>query len=501
MMRKLVVFLSYAGEDHKLASMIANKLTAAFGRAVDLRYMSQFALGANFRLQIDEALEAADVMLVVATGREKLTHSFTGYEVGWFRRSQQNRPYIDEARKINRLIIPIAIFADAPAPLADIEGIGIGQADQFFFELVDGKLTGRKEDPFYKLLIRLDRILDKMDPTVERPPEQLTDDYKKYKEEADGFYAAVAELLSTLPFKEEAPKTRITVRLPADFDQASYQLNASVLFSIKGPVGGIFEKEPPPDEFLAWPDFEKFIGPREVALSWNDALTALVQAGVTGNFTDSDQIVFAHDRKRAFRLFVSKNTIFLDHSQVLDIHVISIMRLKDAGDPKTTFLSKGLEAGLRYRALFLEPNSPFAPVMFRFGEPAEFRRTVHDLLRELRLLLVRSDEAQLSDRHNLVDLFSSKGGKVDDVLSMIEIWGKQKDKLYAAAEKVLSSATPSYDDRKVFIEVLQEFCVMTRPSNRIWLQKILTSLEYEISADELADASAPPPKLPASANA
>src|SRR5438046_3162616 len=91
---KLVIFLSYASEDQKLATTIANKLTSAFGRAVDLRYMSQFQLGVNFRTAIDEALDAADILLVVATGREKLTHTFTGYEVGYFRRSQQTRPFI-----------------------------------------------------------------------------------------------------------------------------------------------------------------------------------------------------------------------------------------------------------------------------------------------------------------------------------------------------------------------------------------------------------------------
>ena len=164
-MQKLVIFLSYATEDQQLANTIANKLTNAFGtRTVDLRYMSQFELGVNFRTTIDQALDAADILIVIATGREKLSHTFTGYEVGYFRHSQQTRLYIDENNKAQRLIIPVAIFADTPATISEIEGIGIGQTDRFFFELVDGKLTGQKEDPFLNLLDRIDNILEKTDP-------------------------------------------------------------------------------------------------------------------------------------------------------------------------------------------------------------------------------------------------------------------------------------------------------------------------------------------------
>jgi hypothetical protein len=254
------------------------------------------------------------------------------------------------------------------------------------------------------------------------------------------------------------------------------------MFSQNGPTTGIFER-PPSSEFLTWSDFGICIGPQELALSWKDALTNLVHAGVRGDFSQSDQIVFAHDRKKAFRLFVSKSTVFFDKSQALDIYVIPILRPAEAGDPKTTFLSKGLEAGLRYRSLFLEGTSPFAPVMFRFGEPAEFRRMVNDLLRELRLLLVHSDDANLSERNNLVWLFGPNEQAVKEVLTMIDVWNNQKGQLYDAAEKILAGPGPSGDQREAFIHVLQEFCDETRPINTDWLKKVMKTLGNEICAE------------------
>ena len=153
------------------------------------------------------------------------------------------------------------------------------------------------------------------------------------------------------------------------------------------------------------------------------------------------------------------------------------------GDPKTTYLSKGLGAGLRYRPLFLEPTSPFAPVMFRLGEPSEFRTMVSKLLKELRLLLVRSDEAKLSQRDNLVWLFGANDESINEVLGMTELWNEQKELLYDAAEKALASSAPDKEQRESFVKVLREFCEKTRSINTVWLRKVLDTLNGVLLAD------------------
>jgi hypothetical protein len=58
---KATVFLSYVSEDQKFAEAIAVRIANSFKRAVDLKYMSQFPLGANFRSLIDQALDSADI--------------------------------------------------------------------------------------------------------------------------------------------------------------------------------------------------------------------------------------------------------------------------------------------------------------------------------------------------------------------------------------------------------------------------------------------------------
>ena len=175
--------------------------------------------------------------------------------------------------------------------------------------------------------------------------------------------------------------------------------------------------------------------------------------------------------------------MYFDKSQTLNIYVIPILKLGDVGDPKTTYLSKGLGAGLRYRALFLESTSPFSPVMFRFGEPSEFRTMVRKLLKELRLLLVRSDEAKLSQRDNLVWLFGAEDESVKEVLGMMELWNEQKELLYDAAEKALASSAPDKEQRELFVTVLREFCEKTRSINTVWLRKVMDTLNGVLLAD------------------
>src|SRR5262245_16564184 len=187
-MTSLRIFLSYASEDQKLAQAISDRLAAAFKFSVDLKHMSLFKLGSDFNSVIDISLDEADVLLIVATGKEKLTHTFTGYEIGYYRRSLVSRPYIDESKKIPRIILPIAILADIPATVAEIQGLQINATDRFFFEIADdGTIAGERTDPMFDLFMRIDGMLDQLAPAT-RSPEQRNKIEQEYKDQAKSFY-------------------------------------------------------------------------------------------------------------------------------------------------------------------------------------------------------------------------------------------------------------------------------------------------------------------------
>ncbi len=78
---RLHVFVSYSSEDRGLATAISDELRRAFNPTVlKLTIDVEFSLGANWRNRLKADLDDTDILLVVATGKQKVSHSFTGFE-------------------------------------------------------------------------------------------------------------------------------------------------------------------------------------------------------------------------------------------------------------------------------------------------------------------------------------------------------------------------------------------------------------------------------------
>jgi hypothetical protein len=474
------IFLSYVSEDQPFADAIADTLTNAFGRAINIKYMSNFPLGTNWRTLIDQELDSSDILLIVATGHEKLSHSFTGYEVGFFRKSQQTRKYIGEQDKrgTERLIIPFALYADIPAPVSEIEGVAITEADSFFFALdTGGKIEGKKNDPFFDLLGRIDKILEELDPS-NRSAAQNQTALQNYQNEARSFYQALIKLMPLLRLRTDSPKTLLKVRLPADFSSKDVEIDNRVLLSCSGPTAGIFQQEQF-DKEVPWEDFSKRIGPDDIAQNWRDALHSLTIAAIEGKFTDSDQLVFSHDETRLFRLFVSKSITFVDRTRELDIYILETLYAEDAGDPETTFLGKAIAIALRYRSLFLESDSPYGPTI-RFWRKDQWKPKINQLLRELRLLTVQSHEAGLNQPGHIVDLYGHDQQAIDRVVALMGTFQSVRDSLLKSAATVMTESEPADATFGTFVKALDEFIAQTKAMNTEFLTKLIQRLELVV---------------------
>ena len=476
--RRLQIFLSYASEDQRFADTVADRLTSAFRNDVELKYMSKFQVGGNWRELIDQDLDNADILLVIATGQEKLSHSFTGYEVGYFRKSQQSRKYMDDAQRIERLIIPIAMLAEVPDTLSNIQGLAIAEADRFLFDhSVAGRSPSEDRDPFYKLLFRIDGIVNKLEPVERSGPEHVRI-ANEYRNEARLFYEALGQLMTSMPLHTEYPKTRLTLRLPADFNATDIDLERGAQLACRGPIEGIF---PGPSEqweqWVSWSEFSKRIGSDDIALTWNEALRSLVAETVAGDAAHSDQLVFSFDQRRLFHLFVSKSTTFFDRTRELGIIVVEVSREKGVGDPFTTYLAEAIAIAMRYRALFLEASSPYGPVIVRFSAREQWKPTIKQVLRELRLLLMRSREAGIGDRRHVIELFGADEEAGQIVLEMLSRWRDLKAELFHAGEAVLAESEPTEATFDRFLNTLNDFCAQTKEMNYKFATAVLQRLE------------------------
>jgi len=123
---RLHVFVSYSSEDRGLATAISDELRRAFNPTVlKLTIDVEFSLGANWRNRLKADLDDTDILLVVATGKQKVSHSFTGFEVGYFDASVTHLPKMANFPTQDRIMIPIAVFTKTPETMSEIQALQI----------------------------------------------------------------------------------------------------------------------------------------------------------------------------------------------------------------------------------------------------------------------------------------------------------------------------------------------------------------------------------------
>ncbi|WP_316224873.1 MULTISPECIES: toll/interleukin-1 receptor domain-containing protein [unclassified Bradyrhizobium] len=479
----LSIFISYASEDVPFAQAIRQRLKDAFQFSIDITEMSQFGLGLNYRDEIDQGLEAADILLIIATGRERPSHSFTGYEVGYFRKSMRGRPWIAnqdkvaDHDKIDRLIIPFSIFVGTPPVVEMMQGLRIN--DYFAYE-VDA--AGQINDPFFKLLDRVYIILNKLNGS----PTSLSDQpevIESFKRQTTQFNQTIRQFMRTLPVEPpRLPTPRITLYLPSDLKAGAVKIDDTVQFSCSGPSNGIFAEEQLAKR-VPWTEFARRIGSEKMAPIWNDALRSLVSSILEGNFADTGQVVFSSNESTPYRLFVAETRKYYDGSRQIDIYVVKILHDKDIGDPKTTFLARTIAVTMAYRSRFLEIDGPFCyQAVHQWAMPQEWTRGVSDLLRDLRLLYVQSKEAGVFEPKFVQEMFRDDPKTLANIAQMkIDLEDRMK-RLEGTAAEVL--ATPTKAKFDVFAQTLDEFRELTNAIDTPYLLKILEHLKREVENEK-----------------
>ena len=112
------IFISYASEDRDIAVAVAEALKGALDENFAEINLDKWFMeaGIEFETQIRKKLGQTDIFIVIFTGTEKESHSFTGMEVGYFMRVMENRP---------GRMVPLFLKA-APVTMSSVQGIGIG---------------------------------------------------------------------------------------------------------------------------------------------------------------------------------------------------------------------------------------------------------------------------------------------------------------------------------------------------------------------------------------
>jgi hypothetical protein len=419
-------------------------------------------------------LDTADVLLVLFTERMKASHSYTGYEIGYFNKSKQ-RPQIDG---LDRIYIPLCVGAEIPETMHYIQGIKIEKDDVVkIIKTSDSDLNAKelgKDHP-------LNRLLDRIANLVAPDNEKRDDVAKLIAGSAHDLYKSIHEYLENRISSETFPERKIVIRTdttPAVGDDGA-DLTKST-FEFVGKSFDIFGVSESISREFTWEE----LGARleEPATTYMQGLRRLV-GDVIQKTGENYFAVTTKTRDKAFRLFVSKISSYVNKKTEIHIYFVE-MRSKRYGDQLTTQLLEAVSVGLRFRFLVLEDASEFRSDRLGYVtmEEKDLKPKVSELLVQMDLIIRDADAANLRDP-DFLELVWGKGKAGEEVVKdMLDTWTKARDDLYAAARAILSVDTPPFAQRKSkFIAALEQFAKLTEEMNREYTSRTMAILQSKIA--------------------
>lgn len=486
---RLHVFISYSSEDRDLAMALADELRRAFNPAIlKLTIDVEFSLGANWRERLRTDLDTTDILLVVATGKQKVSHSFTGFEVGYFDGSVAHSPKMANFPTQNRIMIPVAVFTKTPETMSDIQALQINTPfDPIVVDpaalknaaaLSEASNALIRKSPIFRLFKRIQSIIAQ---AVQFTDEELDAFNDQLMESSVRLMNLIHRDLQNRVVLENFPERKIVVRTGPRAngpDRLDVLSDASIEFF------GRFESfgfQAPEGGSIPWSQFTANIEQEDVARCWSDTIKMLVSDAMRGDFRDNRQILTSSEKDRAFRMFVARSVIYYSGTREFHIYIVEI-KYKDYGDPVTTMLLKAIQIGLQYRFMFLEGRaSEFSPNRFNVTLQQDLRAKIAEMIQQLDFLLWCSQQAGLSKPESILQILGDlPAGELD---RRSAVWETAKSKLYTVARKMLTSCEASefLQDKSEFMDALQSFCDSTRVLNEDFTAKVLLALGSIVS--------------------
>jgi hypothetical protein len=471
--KQVSLFISYTREDSDLAASVHAELLQLFAfTPVKIFRDVGIPQGTNYQTTIDEQLDSADILLVLLTDRLKPSFSYTGDEIGFFRRSIRNRPNI--YADIDRVIIPVCIGAHNPDTLHYIQSVQIDADKVFKIDNID-----TAQNPAAALVHSISEIVLNV-LNIPRSPTQAG----RLSNSAARLYRLFCEYLQGRVSSESFPERKVIIRM--DKPPAVLPDGVNLSDSTIELVGDSFQTFGFPEEknrHFTWDDFNKKMPP-DMGGTWAEGIKALV-TGALHNSEENYHVVSTAKGNKAFRLFVSRIVTYVSTKTEIHIYIVQMI-VRHYGNALTTRLLSAISIGLQFRFLFLEDDSKFRPTTFDFplsmGASKEldaWKSNVTELLGQMDLILREAQDQHLMDTTLLTRIWGPDAGQ--DVQDMMGVWDTARARLYSTGQSVLTSSEAEFLARKgPFKEALKDLCEKTEVMNREYTLRALEAVTEEI---------------------
>jgi hypothetical protein len=437
--------------------------------------------GLAFQTQIEGKLQQTNLFVLVYTGVEKRSHSFTGWEVGYFDR-------ILRTDATGRKKISLYLYGP-PATTASEQGISLGLSKdqlQLSLEEFEPGLTVSPQEPLCK-------EIEEWQEQVERNIESSGFSRPQRKPEQNAAQCvrnlklAIFQYLKGTVESVVKPQRQITIRVKgASLQEAADTLPPDALLRTAGPTtGGTLSIFGLADEAITWKQFTELTAHEMYADSWRHAIAAVVLSAFPDRVdVDNSQHVLAKDGKTTFRVVLTTATKYYDDFHEYNVYFVEMLPRTDYGDRDTTFLLKGLELVCRFRSMFLEKESDFRGEVVGLTDPVKLPQLASSLLRELNLMHRDAQDAGV-DRPGVWTQYVD----IEHLKALAEAYRPCEVKLREVIGEVMSAkgddkALKSLRDEMA--ETLTRMETAVRPANALLLREMASKLSrtVELQDDE-----------------
>lgn len=408
------------------------------------------------------------MFLILYSGTETYSHSYSGWEVGYF----------DHVRETSPGRTKIAFYLDLPPKVsAEEQGISLGLATDILrlpYEEFEHQLVVHDDDPICLLIKQWQsQVADVIEAagftTPARKPEQ--DSVLCVRNLKLAIFRYLKDTVETIvkPQKQVAIRVKGSTlaeagdTLPSDAEMRP--MGAGTSMAIFGLA----------DEPITWQQFADATQEHRLSNSWQHAIPSVVMSSFPDRLNvDNSQVILSTDEAKAYRVILTTATKYYNDWREFSLYFVETVNRADYGDSATTILLKGLQLVCRFRFLFLEVDSEFSAENIMASRVERLPDVATRLLKELNFLRKDAQDAGLD-----VAVVWRKFVTWDHINKMSDAFQTSETKLRVTirdiihAREQLSALIPL---QRQLSSTLGEMEKAVRPENSLLLQEMAEKL-------------------------
>lgn len=523
--RPIRVFLSYASEDVEIAKAFYESLKALKSKSGDnIRTVwdeMSFEIGTDLRNDIEERLFLSDYLFILYTGALKLSHSYTGAELGFFRgliRADHPR-----GQQPCRRIVPIYFGSSPPANAAEL-GLNLQiptsqlRMPRHNFETM--VKAASKPGPVQALVGMFQGLAMDADTRLAPISGKASYSPKEWEERNEERNTAIRneivpklmlglyDVFSTRVRRKAMEQKLIVFKVGKQHASKSCDtIPADTVLTEEGDAFSLFKLDEDVNE-LTWEEFKQCLHASMEARDAKTSIAAIERTAVSAISPaldrDDDQIMRTSD-KTIYRLIVTKQLEFYDGSKLVQMYLIPTLKLAMLEYSKSAVTLRFIDVAVKYRDLFLNPASEVSTLEFQRDHPFDvFKAKVQEVARQLALIEDQSGVIGLDQASAIAVYFGWTRGDQADIRRLSTLYEAAKRGLQEAARAVRLCKGGEETEpqvRTAWLNALDAFIEASNEVNSVALKRAIGNLQHYLfeGDDYLAEpiAIVAPPTQPA----